>query len=252
MLRHYFAQTKDRTRTASWVAASQVTPGSPLIDLRQVVKIYPSLAGPVTALKGIDLAVQPGDFVVVTGKSGAGKTTLVNLLAGLDRATAGEIWVAGAALHHMGMEEIAGWRGQTLGVVFQTFELIPSLNLLQNITLPMDFAGRYSLAERRKRALQLLEQVGIVDHAYKLPGAISGGQQQRVAIARALANDPMIVLADEPTGSLDSVTAQAVVEIFAALSGEGRTVILVTHDQDIASQAHRSILLSDGEIISRS
>jgi len=250
MLRPIFRQPNSAAGgTSQPVIACPVVPGQALIDLRQVVKVYPSLAGPVTALKGIELSIQTGEFVVITGKSGAGKTTLINLLAGLDRATSGEIHVAGAPLHRMGMEQIAGWRGQTVGVVFQTFELIPSLSLLQNITLPMDFAGRYSLRQRGERALYLLDQVGIAEHAHKLPSAISGGQQQRVAIARALANDPSIVLADEPTGSLDSATAQSVVDIFAALAQEGRTVVLVTHDDDIAGRAGRAITLSDGEII---
>jgi len=250
MVRPVFRYPKPATDPVARPATTcPAVPGQPLIDLRQVVKVYPSLAGPVTALKGLDLQIQAGEFIVITGKSGAGKTTLINLLAGLDRATSGEIHVAGAPLHHMGMEQIAGWRGQTVGVVFQTFELIPSLSLIQNITLPMDFAGRYSLLQRRERALYLLERVGIAEHAHKLPGAISGGQQQRVAIARALANDPSIILADEPTGSLDSATAQAVVDIFAALAQEGRTVVLVTHDEDIAGRAGRAITLSDGEII---
>jgi len=170
------------------------------------------------------------------------------MITGLDRCSEGEILVDGTALHRMNMERIAAWRGRTVGVVFQTFELLPTLTVLQNITLPMDFAHRYSLRQRRERAMQLLEQVEIAEHAHKLPSAVSGGQQQRVAIARALANDPPILVADEPTGSLDSVTTAAVVEIFKQLAAEGRTVLLVTHDRDIARPAGRAITLEDGMI----
>ncbi|HMV97696.1 MAG TPA: ABC transporter ATP-binding protein [Anaerolineales bacterium] len=221
----------------------------PLIELRSVVKVYESLAGSVTALNGIDLQVFQGEFLVVTGKSGSGKTTLVNMLTGLDRSTSGEIWVNGEPLHKFGPEKAARLRGRTMGVIFQTFELLPTLTVLQNVMLPMDFARRYSRWEQRKRAYHLLEQVGIADHARKLPTALSGGQQQRLAIARAMANDPAILVADEPTGSLDSATANAVVDIFAGLVQEGGTVFLVTHDKDIAKFGSRVITLSDGEIV---
>ena len=221
----------------------------PLIELRSVVKVYESLAGSVTALNGIDLQVFQGEFLVVTGKSGSGKTTLVNMLTGLDRSTSGEIWVNGEPLHRFGPEKAARLRGRTMGVIFQTFELLPTLTVLQNVMLPMDFARRYSRWEQRKRAYHLLEQVGIADHARKLPTALSGGQQQRLAIARAMANDPAILVADEPTGSLDSATANAVVDIFAGLVQEGGTVFLVTHDKDIAKFGSRVITLSDGEIV---
>ena len=221
----------------------------PLIELRSVVKVYESLAGSVTALNGIDLQVFQGEFLVVTGKSGSGKTTLVNMLTGLDRSTSGEIWVNGEPLHKFGPEKAARLRGRTMGVIFQTFELLPTLTVLQNVMLPMDFARRYSRWEQRKRAYHLLEQVGIADHARKLPTALSGGQQQRLAIARAMANDPAILVADEPTGSLDSTTASAVVDIFAGLVQEGGTVFLVTHDKDIAKFGSRVITLSDGEIV---
>jgi putative ABC transport system ATP-binding protein len=223
----------------------------PLIDLRQVVKRYQGLAGGVVALKGIDLRVNEGEFLVVTGKSGAGKTTLVNMITGLDRSTAGEIWVSGTPVHRMGPERAARWRGRTVGVVFQSFELLPTLTVLQNVTLPMDFAGRYSIRRRRERAMHLLEQMDIAAHARKLPSAVSGGQQQRVAIARAMANDPPILVADEPTGSLDSVTAGAVLRVFEDLVGQGKTIVLVTHDEDIAGRATRTITLSDGEIEER-
>ncbi len=221
----------------------------PVIDLHQVVKVYDSLSGAVTALNQVDLQVVEGEFLVVTGKSGSGKTTLVNMVAGLDRPTSGEIWVNGAAVHGFSPDKTAKWRGQTLGVVFQTFELLPTLTVLQNVMLPMDFAYRYSRREQRRRAMQLLEQVEIVEHARKLPAALSGGQQQRVAIARAMANEPSLLIADEPTGSLDSATAETVIDLFAGLVEQGRTVFLVTHDKDVAKRGSRVITLSDGEIV---
>jgi len=222
----------------------------PLIELRGVVKTYNSLAGSVTALHGIDLLVYSGEFLIVTGKSGSGKTTLVNVLTGLDRSTSGEIWVDGAPLHRFSTEKAAKLRGKTMGVVFQSFELLPTLTVLQNVMLPMDFARRYSLREQHQRAWHLLEQVEISEHAKKLPTALSGGQQQRLAIARAMANDPEILVADEPTGSLDSTTAKAVIDLFDDLVRQGRTILLVTHDKDVAKRGSRIITLSDGEIIS--
>jgi putative ABC transport system ATP-binding protein len=233
----------------SLIVNSNPSDPKPLIDLHQVVKVYNGLAGAVTALNGIDLQVFQGEFLVVTGKSGSGKTTLVNIITGLDRSTSGDIWVAGAPLHQLGPEKAARLRGKTMGVVFQSFELLPTLTVLQNVMLPMDFAQRYSLREQRQRALLLLEQVDIADHAKKLPAALSGGQQQRLAIARAMANDPAILVADEPTGSLDSVTATAVIDIFDDLIQQGRTVLMVTHDKDIAKRGSRMITLSDGEIV---
>ncbi|HLO33695.1 MAG TPA: ABC transporter ATP-binding protein [Anaerolineales bacterium] len=202
----------------------------------------------MTALRGINLQVRPGEFLVITGKSGSGKTTLINMISGLDRSTSGDVWVGGVSVNRFSPDQAAQWRGRTLGVVFQSFELLPTLTVLQNVMLPMDFAFRYPVKEQRQRALHLLEQVGIVEHAHKLPSALSGGQQQRVAIARALANDPTILIADEPTGSLDSGTANEVMHIFENLAGQGRTILLVTHDKDIARRGSRMITLLDGEI----
>ena len=222
---------------------------NPLIDMRQVVKKYNGVAGTVVALRGIDLRIYPGEFVAVMGKSGSGKTTLVNMMTWLDRLTSGEIWIDGTPIHQLKPEQAAKWRGRNVGVVFQSFELMPTLSVLQNVTLPMDFASRYSLRKQRQRAIQLLEQMEIAEHAHKLPSAVSGGQQQRVAIARAIANDPQILVADEPTGSLDSVTSDAVIDVFEDLATQGKTIFLVTHDEDVAKRATRIITLADGKII---
>ncbi len=221
----------------------------PLIDLRGLVKVYEGLGGRVTALSGIDLVVKPGEFLVITGKSGSGKTTLVNMITALDGCTSGEIWVAGAPIHRYRPEKAAHWRGETLGVVFQTFELLPTLTVVQNVMLPMDFANHCPLREQYRRAMHLLEQVGIAEHARKLPAALSGGQQQRLSIARAMANDPPLLIADEPTGSLDSATAAAVVDIFDDLRAQGRTILMVTHDLDLARRGSRSVTLSDGMLV---
>ncbi len=221
----------------------------PLIELRGLVKVYDGLGGRVAALNGIDLQVQAGEFLVVTGKSGSGKTTLVNMITALDRSTSGEIWVAGSPIHRFGPEKAAHWRGETVGVVFQTFDLLPTLTVLQNVMLPMDFAQHRGVSEQYRRAMSLLEQVDIAGHARKLPAALSGGQQQRLAIARAMANDPLLLVADEPTGSLDSVTATAVVDIFEDLRNQGRTILMVTHDLDLAKRGTRTVRLSDGMLV---
>ena len=222
----------------------------PLIDLRQLTKAYRTPAGPVSALNGIDLQVQAGEFVAVVGKSGAGKSTLVNMLTGIDRPTAGEVRVGRQAIHAMSEDQIAAWRGQNVGVIFQVFQLLPMLTCAQNVMLPMDFANRgRSTKERHERALFLLEQVGIPEQANKLPSAVSGGQRQRVAIARALANDPMFLAADEPTGNLDSKTADAVFAVFEKLVDDGKTILMVTHDLDLASRVDRVVRIADGEIV---
>jgi putative ABC transport system ATP-binding protein len=223
----------------------------PIIELHQVVKKYQGKASSVIALKGVDLQIGAGEFVVVLGKSGAGKTTLVNLISGIDRPTSGEIRVAGAAVHALNEDDRAAWRGRSVGVVFQFFQLLPTLTVMQNVMLPMDFAHRYSLREQKERALHLLDQVGIADHAHKLPSAMSGGQQQRIAIARALANDPPVLLADEPTGSLDSATAGEVLSVFEGLVQQGKTMLMATHDKDMVKRVKRTVMLSDGEIVGR-
>ena len=222
---------------------------SPLIILKGVTKVYKGLSGHVQALQDINLHVNPGEFLAITGKSGAGKTTLVNMITGLDHCTQGEIFVSGSALHKFGSEQAASWRGRNVGVVFQTFELLPSLSVLHNVTLPMEFAGVYSPKLRLIRAISLLKQVGVAEHANKKPSAVSGGQQQRVAIARALANDPPLIIADEPTGSLDTVTASIVLKLFSMLVKQGKTILLATHDQDILQYCSRAIMLSDGKMI---
>jgi len=223
---------------------------SALIRLEDVRKAYKTPAGDFLALKGIDLQVQEGEFLAVVGKSGAGKSTLVNMITGIDRPSAGEIRVGTQAIQDMNEDQIATWRGKHVGVVFQFFQLLPMLTCAENVMMPMDFAGLYSgPRERRQRALHLLEQVGIAEHADKVPSAVSGGQRQRVAIARALANDPMLLAADEPTGNLDSKTADAMFQVFESLVTEGKTIVLVTHDRDLAARATRRVHIADGLIV---
>lgn len=218
------------------------------VHLRNVVKTYESPSGPFTALQEIDLRVGSGEFVAVVGKSGSGKTTLLNVLAGIDRPTTGEISIAGTPVHSFSESQLAEWRGRTIGLVFQFFQLLPTLTVAENVMLPMDFANIIPGPARRSRAVELLERVEIAEQADKLPATLSGGQQQRAAIARALANNPPILLADEPTGNLDEQTRKSVLELFAALNSEGRTVIVVTHERDISRYADRLVTLVDGHI----
>jgi putative ABC transport system ATP-binding protein len=220
-----------------------------LIDVRQVVKCFESAAGTFTALKDVNLQINRGEFVAVIGKSGSGKSTLLNIIAGIDRPTSGEVIVGHTAVHSLRERQTAPWRGRTIGVIFQFFQLLPTLTVIENVMLPMDFCRVFTPRERRGRALHLLEQVGLAEHAHKLPTALSGGQQQRVAIARALANDPPILLADEPTGNLDSRTAEAVFRLFMDLVDTGKTILMVTHDADLARQVTRVIVLGDGEVV---
>jgi ABC-type lipoprotein export system ATPase subunit len=220
-----------------------------LIELRDVVKDYETAAGAFTALKDIDLQIDTGEFVAVIGKSGSGKSTLVNMITGIDRPTSGQVLVGDAAVHTLSEGKLAQWRGRNVGVIFQFFQLLPTLTVIENVMLPMDFCNMYSARERREHAMHLLEQVELADQADKLPSAVSGGQQQRAAIARALANDPPILVADEPTGNLDSKTAESVFRLFEGLLDQGKTILMVTHDRDLAKRATRTIILSDGEII---
>jgi putative ABC transport system ATP-binding protein len=219
------------------------------IKVGDVVKAYPLSAGEVIAIDHLNLDIAHGEFVAVVGRSGSGKTTLLNLLAGIDRPTSGTLRVAGADLGSLSESGLAAWRGLNVGLVFQFFQLLPTLTVLENVMLPMDFAKKIPIGERRDRAQHLLERVGVGDQADKLPATLSGGQQQRAAIARALANDPPLLLADEPTGNLDSVTAAAVLELFADLNAEGQTIVVVTHERDIRSIVRRELTLRDGRIV---
>lgn len=226
----------------------------PIIELRDVVKVYSTAAGEFPALRGINAQVYAGEFLGVVGKSGAGKSTLLNMLNGVDHLTSGEVIVNAdgkpVSIHKLSEDALALWRGQNLGIVYQSFQLLPMLTLVENITLPMDLCGLYNPRESRERAMQLLELVELEEHAKKLPAYISGGQQQRVAIARALANDPPILIADEPTGSLDSLTADHIFDVFEQLVSEhGKTIVMVTHDSGLAARFSRHLVLADGEIV---
>jgi putative ABC transport system ATP-binding protein len=220
-----------------------------VIHVSDVVKAYPLGGGEFVAINHLSLDIAQGEFVAVVGRSGSGKTTLLNLLAGIDRPTAGTVRVAGADLAALSESGLAAWRGRNVGLVFQFFQLLPTLTVMENVLLPMDFAKTIPVGERRDRAQYLLERVGVGDQADKLPATLSGGQQQRAAIARALANDPPILLADEPTGNLDSATANAVLELFADLNGDGRTIVVVTHERDIRAIVDREVTLVDGRVV---
>ena len=219
-----------------------------MISLHQVNKTYETPAGKFAALKDIDLEIRPGQFVGIVGKSGSGKSTLLNLVAGIDRPSAGSVAVAGTEIQSLSENKLAAWRGRNVGFVFQFFQLLPTLTAAENVMLPMDFSKSVPLRERRKRAVALLERVGVGAHADKLPATLSGGEQQRVAIARALANEPPLVLADEPTGNLDSVTATEILDLFRSMANQGTTVVIATHEADIARVIDRRIEISDGEI----
>ena len=220
-----------------------------LILMRDVVKTFETPAGDFCALKGIDADFHRGEFVGVIGKSGSGKSTLANMITGIDRPTAGEVRIGGINMQHLGESDMARWRGGNLGIVFQFYQLLPMLSLLENVMLAMDLRGVLPRAERRPRAMQLLDMVGLSSLAHKKPAAVSGGEQQCAAIARALANDPPIVVADEPTGNLDSRTAESVFAIFDELTQQGKTIIIVTHDNALAQKTTRTLLLADGEVI---
>jgi putative ABC transport system ATP-binding protein len=223
-------------------------PNGRLIDLRAVVKTYSSTAGTFTALRGVDLQVRAGAFVSIVGKSGSGKSTLINVITGIDRPTSGEVNVRGTAVHKLSEEQIAIWRGRSVGVIFQFFQLLPTLTAVENILLAMDYGGRHPMGERPDRAMSLLQLVGMAEQAHRVPHSMSGGQQQCVAIARALANDPILLAADEPTGNLDSKSSDMVMDLFATLADSGTTILMVTHDRDLAARTHRTIRLADGMI----
>ena len=220
----------------------------PIIEVKNVMKAFPVGNTEVTVLKGVSLTVQAGEFVAIVGPSGNGKSTLLNMITGIDRPSSGEVFVTEAPLHKMSENQMAIWRGVHLGIIFQFFQMLPSLSLLQNIILPMEFAGKYSRRERQERAMGLLELVGLADQAHKLPSMVSGGQQQRAAIARALANDPPIIVGDEPTGNLDAKTANEVFVIFDKLVADGKTMLMVTHDRELAARMPRMVEVVNGFI----
>ena len=219
-----------------------------LVDLQGVVKTYKGTAGVFTALRGVDLQVESGAFVSIIGKSGSGKSTLINVITGIDRPTSGEVIIDHIPVHALSEEQIAIWRGRSVGVIFQFFQLLPTLTAVENILLAMDYGNPYSRRERPEHAMHLLELVGMAEYAHRLPGALSGGQQQCVAIARAMANNPVLLTADEPTGNLDSRSTEMVFRLFENLAGSGKTILMVTHDKDLAMRAQRTIRLVDGRI----
>ena len=244
-----FLQRRDRAKAAPASASAFAHGNENLIELRDVVKEYRTGAGVFRALKGVSLSVHTHEFVAIIGKSGSGKSTLINMITGIDRPTSGQVLVGDTAVHTLSENRMAMWRGRHLGVIFQFFQLLPTLTLLENVMLPMDFCNMYSSRERVERGMHLLKQVGMESDAHKMPAACSGGQQQRAAIARALANDPPILVADEPTGNLDSRTATDVFELFHRLVAGGKTILMVTHDNDFAQRVTRAVLVADGEIV---
>jgi putative ABC transport system ATP-binding protein len=220
-----------------------------LIELRNVIKKYRNDAGEYAALKGIDMYLEKGEYLAIFGKSGSGKSTLINMITGIDRPTSGQVYVAGKAVHTLSESQAAVWRGRNIGIVFQFFQLLPTLTVAENVMLPMDFCNVNPKGERRERAMQLLELVDMAGHANKLPTAISGGERQRVAIARALANSPPLIVADEPTGNLDSKVAESIYALFDGLVACGKTLVVVSHDQNIARRAFRVATIADGRIV---
>ncbi len=224
-----------------------------LVELCNVFKIYQTAAGDFPALQDVSTQVFPGEFLGIVGKSGAGKSTLLNMITGVDDVTSGKVLVhttsATVSIHDMNEDELALWRGRNMGVIYQSFQLLSMLSLIENVMLPMDLCGLYHRNESRERAMDLLRLVELEEHAYKTPDLISGGQQQRVAIARAIANDPPILIADEPTGSLDSVTADHIFAVFERLIGKGMTIIMVTHDNSLGPRFTRHIQIADGKFI---
>jgi putative ABC transport system ATP-binding protein len=228
---------------------TQMFNAHPLVDVRDVRKTYTLGELQIPALRGVSFTVDKGQFVAIVGPSGAGKSTLLNMISGVDRLSTGEVFVGGQSIHRLNETKLAHWRGSSLGIVFQFFQMLPTLTLLNNVMLPMELAGKYTPSERKERAAHLLEAVGLKDHIHKLPSRVSGGQQQRAAIARALANDPPLLLGDEPTGNLDSGSAEVVFNLFAALATQGKTVLMVTQDDELAARIPRTIALAEGLIV---
>jgi len=244
------AQANPRPRlVATGSESSHPQPDRALIDLRNVFKTFHTPGGDFRALQGVNLEIAEGEFVSIIGKSGSGKTTLINLISGIDSPTSGEIFVGGTPVHKLNEGQIATWRGRNMGIVFQFFQLLPALTVLENVMLPMGLGNLYTRNERYERAMCLLNLVDLAGEAHQLPNKLSGGQQQRAAIARALANDPPIIATDEPTGNLDSASAEAVMQLFENLVAQGKTILMVTHDQDLARRAGRTIALADGVIL---
>ena len=220
-----------------------------IIELKDIVKKFPVGDDEITILHGISLNIQQGEFVSIVGPSGNGKSTLLNMVTGIDRPSGGEVLVSGLPVHAMSENQLAKWRGQEVGIIFQFFQMLPSLSLLQNVVLPMELANKFKRAQRRERAMDLLDMVGLADEANKLPSMVSGGQQQRAAIARALATDPALLIADEPTGNLDAKTAGQVFDLFVHLIEEqGKTMLMVTHDKELADRIPRKIEIVNGVI----
>ena len=220
-----------------------------MIEIRNVVKKFRNAAGEFTVLKGVDLTLGTGEFVAIVGKSGSGKSTLLNMITGIDHPTSGQVVINGTDIYTLTESQRSLWRGRNLGIVFQFFQLLPMLSLLENVMLPMDYANLYDFDERPKRALRLLEMVGLEEQAHKLPIAVSTGQQQSAAIARALATDPPLIVADEPTGNLDSRSADNIINLFDRLAAEGKTIAMVTHDPSLTERTSRTVIISDGELV---
>ena len=220
----------------------------PIVDVQQVIKKFMMGNTEITILKGISFKVYPGEFVIIVGPSGNGKSTLLNMCTGIDYPNDGKVLVTGEEIHEMNANDQSLWRGVNVGIVFQFFQMMPTLTLFNNVMLPMELAGKYSRKERKERAEHLLEMVGLQEQMHKLPGMVSGGQQQRAAISRAIANDPPLLIADEPTGNLDPTSAQLVFDTFKKLVEEGKTIMMVTHDKELAAQVSRQIEIVNGKI----
>ena len=236
-------------RQVSETSTFTSSPDGAAIEMRQVRKIFKTVAGEFDVLKGIDLTLHRGEFVAIIGKSGSGKSTLLNMMTGIDYPSSGDVVVGGVHIYKLSESQRSLWRGRNLGIVFQFFQLLPTLTLLENTMLPMDYCNVYAASERPQRAMELIKMVGLEEQAYKLPAAVSTGQQQSAAIARALATDPPIIVADEPTGNLDSRSAEVVINLFDRLAEQGKTIAMVTHDPSLTQRTTRTVIISDGELV---